>query len=191
MFALDERNPALSSLALHAFLDASFFMVRSPEELNETLRNRTLDELEDLPQLRVVNKWLSHHDTLAVGDIVIIMDDPDRGSFPLGKITEVHKNPTDNVVRDKPKAPTLYQLRSRMKLRARSPLRHHHFAPTPQDDPFPKIRSAASNNYALKCSHLMNAIRPYNPFNGVSHAFLDASYFMVRTPEELTQALRD
>jgi hypothetical protein len=27
------------------------------------------------------------------------MDDPDRGSFPLGKITEVHKNPTDNVVR--------------------------------------------------------------------------------------------
>jgi hypothetical protein len=27
----------------------------------------------------VVNKWLSHHDTLAIGDIVIIMDDPDRG----------------------------------------------------------------------------------------------------------------
>jgi hypothetical protein len=78
-----------------------------------------------------------------------------------------------------------------MKLRVPSPLRNHRFPAIALDDPFPTIRSFDSHNYSRKCSHLMTAIRPYHLFHGVSHAFLGASFFMVRTPSELTEELRE
>jgi hypothetical protein len=37
----------------------------------------------------------------------------------------------------------------------------------------------------------MTAIRPYHLFHGVSHAFLGASFFMVRKASELTEELRE
>jgi hypothetical protein len=93
------------------FLTGSALKDISPIPLSTSLAKRynlvhkTLDNVwsryqkEILPQLRVVNKWLSRRDDLAVGDVVIIMDDPDRGSFPLGKIVAIHPNPADGIVR--------------------------------------------------------------------------------------------
>jgi hypothetical protein len=93
------------------FLAGSTLHDANPIPLNTSLAKRynivheALDRVwiryqkEILPQLRVVNKWMNRRDNLSVGDIVIVMDDPDRGSFPLGKVTEVHPNPTDGVTR--------------------------------------------------------------------------------------------
>jgi hypothetical protein len=93
------------------FLTGSALKDVAPIPLSTSLAKRynlvhkTLDNVwsryqkEILPQLRVVNKWLSRRDDLAVGDVVIIMDDPDRGSFPLGKIVAIHPNPADGIVR--------------------------------------------------------------------------------------------
>jgi hypothetical protein len=54
---------------------------------------------EIVPQLHIVNKWLATRDNLRVGDVVVVMDDSNRGSFPLGKVTQVHPSPSDNLVR--------------------------------------------------------------------------------------------
>jgi hypothetical protein len=93
------------------FLAGSALKDVTPIPFNTSLAKRynlvhkTLDSVwsryqkEILPQMRIVNKWLSKRDFLAVGDVVIVMDDPDRGSFPLGRVVEVHPSPLDNVVR--------------------------------------------------------------------------------------------
>jgi hypothetical protein len=93
------------------FLAGSALSDLSPIPLSTSLAKRynlvqkTLDnawaryQKEILPQLRIVNKWLTRRSNLSVNDVVIIMDDNERGSFPLGKIIDVHPNDEDGVVR--------------------------------------------------------------------------------------------
>jgi hypothetical protein len=92
-------------LAGSALRDVSPLAINSSLAKRYNLVHQTLDKAwtryqkEILPQLRIVNKWLSKRDSLLVDDVVIIMDDQDRSSFPLGRITETHPNPSDGIVR--------------------------------------------------------------------------------------------
>ena len=55
---------------------------------------------EYLPQLQQRQKWFHEKRNLAVGDIVLIVDDRcPRSSWPLGRIVETHTNLQDGCVR--------------------------------------------------------------------------------------------
>jgi hypothetical protein len=92
-------------LAGSALRDASPIAINSSLAKCYNLVRETLDKVwiryqkEVLLQLRIVNKWLAKWDSLLVGDVVIIMDDQDRSSFRLGRITETHPSPSDGIVR--------------------------------------------------------------------------------------------
>ena len=71
---------------------------RQVQHLADTFWRRWTREY--LPQLQQRQKWFHEKRNLAVGDIVLIVDDRcPRSSWPLGRIVETHTNLQDGCVR--------------------------------------------------------------------------------------------
>ena len=66
---------------------------------------QTLDRLwlrfvrEVVPQLNVLNKWVTKRRDLRVGDVVAVFEEKHRGVWPLGVIKEVFPNSRDGHAR--------------------------------------------------------------------------------------------
>ena len=55
---------------------------------------------EITPNLNRLNKWVKEEKDLNVGDIVVFFENKNpRGIYPLGKVTNIHRNPRDGHVR--------------------------------------------------------------------------------------------
>jgi hypothetical protein len=54
---------------------------------------------EVVPQLGRFNTWTREHPSLQIGDVVAVLEEKDRGHWPIGRIIKVFKSEKDGKVR--------------------------------------------------------------------------------------------